>query len=94
MGLAEWAVSPYVVRDFFPHQQLLQNIVSSLRINIDLDRINEIQNLSPPKSKKDIRSFMEKINFVRRFVVDFAKIMKPIHKMLKSNETFQSNSTT
>lgn len=65
-------------------EDLLGHIDSSSRFGIEPDRVEAIQNLSLPKSKKDIQAFMGKINFVRRFVPDFSKIVKSIHKMLKN----------
>jgi hypothetical protein len=63
--------------------KILIHIVSYLRISIDHERVIAIQSLQSPSSKKEIQSFMGKINFVRKFIHDFAKMGKPIHNMLK-----------
>ena len=36
-----------------------------------------------------MQSFMGTINFVRRFVPDFAQIVKPLQQMVKQNEQFK-----
>ena len=36
-----------------------------------------------PRSRKGIQSFLGKVNFVRRFIPNFAKIVKDITRMLK-----------
>ena len=36
-----------------------------------------------------MQSFMGTINFVRRFVPDFAKIVKPLQKMVKKSVQFK-----
>eukprot|EP00253_Pinus_taeda_P017902 PITA_17902 len=59
------------------------HIVSVASVKIDLERVKEIQTLSVPRSKKDIQSFLGKINFVRRFIPNFAKLVKHITSTLK-----------
>ena len=39
--------------------------------------------ISIPKNKKEIQSFLGKINFLRWFIPNFAKIVKQITRMLK-----------
>ena len=38
-----------------------------------------------PGSKKEMRSFYDKINFVRKFITGFAEIVKPLNKMMKKD---------
>lgn len=59
------------------------NIVSAVGVKIDPERVKEIQTLSVPRSKKDIQSFLGKINFVRRLIPNFAELAKHITSMLK-----------
>jgi hypothetical protein len=63
--------------------KLLGHIVSVESMKIDLARVEEIQRLSLLRSKKDIQSLLDKINFVRRFVPNFVKLVKHITCMLK-----------
>jgi hypothetical protein len=74
--------------------KLLGHIVSDSGISIDPERVITIQNLQAPSSKKEIQSFMGKINFVRRFILDFARMVKPIHNMLKQDRSFSWNDDT
>jgi len=39
--------------------------------------------LSVPRSKRDIQSFLGKINFVRRFIPNFSELVKHITSMVK-----------
>jgi len=48
--------------------KLLGHIVSAAGVQIDPERVKAIQALTIPRSKKDIQSFLGKINFVRRFI--------------------------
>lgn len=63
--------------------KLLGHIVSATSVGIDLESVKEIQKLSVPRSKKDIQSFLGKINFVRRFIPNFVELVKHITSMLK-----------
>eukprot|EP00253_Pinus_taeda_P035119 PITA_35119 len=63
--------------------KLLGHIVSVVGVKIDPERVKAIQTLSVPRSKKDIQSFLGKINFVRRFILNFAELVKHITSMLK-----------
>lgn len=65
--------------------KLLGHVVSEVGINIDPERVKTISFVPAPTSKKSIQSFMGKINFIRRFIPNFAYIVKPIHNLLKAN---------
>ena len=62
--------------------KLLGHIFSAEGVNIDPVRVEAIQKLSIPRSKSDIQSFLGKINFVRRFIPNFSKLVKNITSML------------
>jgi hypothetical protein len=63
--------------------KLLGHIISVGGIKIDLERVYAIQKIDIPRNKKVIQSFIGKIIFLRRFVPNFAKIIRPITNMLK-----------
>jgi hypothetical protein len=63
--------------------KILGHIASIESVKIDLARVEEIQRLSLTRSKKDIQLLLGKINFVRRFVPNFAELVKHITCMLK-----------
>ena len=64
------------------------HIVSKEGIRIDPERLKAIQQLSLPMSKQGVRSFFGKINFIRRFILDFFEIKKSIVDMIKGNTNF------
>jgi hypothetical protein len=67
--------------------KLLGHIVLAEGIRINPSRVEEIQALSIPRSKKEVQSFLGKINFLRRFVPNFVEEVKLIIAMLrKGNE--------
>jgi ribonuclease HI len=65
--------------------KLLGHIVSADGVKIDPKRVEAIRNLSLPRSKKDIQSFLGTINFVRRFIGNFAELTKHITAMLRKD---------
>jgi hypothetical protein len=65
----------------------LGHIVLVEGVKIDPSRVEEIQTLSLPRSRKEVQSFLGKINFLRRFVSNFSELLKHITLMLiKGNE--------
>jgi ribonuclease HI len=65
--------------------KLLGHIVSPEGIKIDPERVKAIQQIDIPRNKKSIQSFIGKINFLRRFIPNFAEIIKHIIDMLKKD---------
>jgi hypothetical protein len=67
--------------------KLLGHIVSAEGERIYPSRVEVIQTLSLPRSRKEVQSFLGKINFLRRFVSNFSELVKLITTMLrKGNE--------
>jgi hypothetical protein len=67
--------------------KLLGHIVSAEGVRIDPSRVESIQTLSLPRSKKEVQAFLGKINFLRRFISNFVELVKHITTMLrKGNE--------
>jgi hypothetical protein len=67
--------------------KLLGHIVSAEGVRIDPSRVEAIQTLSLPRSRKEVQAFLGKINFLRRFVSNFVELVKHITTMLrKGNE--------
>jgi hypothetical protein len=68
-----------------PEGKLLGHIISAGGIKVDPKRVCAIQQIDIPRNKKDVQSFIGKINFLRRFVLNFVEILKPITNMLKKD---------
>ena len=56
---------------------------------IDLERVVTIDNIKICKNVKILQSLFGHFNFVRIFVSNFAKIIKPIAKMLKKGRKIE-----
>ena len=63
--------------------RLLGFIVSSRGIQVDPLKVEAIINLPPPHSLKQLQSLQGKSNFLRHFIVNYAKITKGFMRLLK-----------
>ena len=65
--------------------KLLGHLVSSDGIRIDLERVKSILKIILPRSKKDVQSFIGKINFLLWIIPNFVETIKQITTMLKKD---------
>ncbi|WZZ34801.1 hypothetical protein YC2023_018202 [Brassica napus] len=61
---------------------VLGHKISERGIEVDQAKIEVMARLAPPKTVKDIRSFLGHAGFYRRFIKDFSKIARPLTKLL------------
>jgi hypothetical protein len=54
-------------------------------VKIDPERVEEIKLIVFPRNKKEIQSFLGRINFLRRFVPNFVEMVRHITNMLKKD---------
>ena len=64
------------------------HIVSGKCLEVDKAKIEVIQNLPLPCTVKDLRSFLGHVGFYRRFIQDFAKVVKPLTTLLCKDKDF------
>ena len=62
-------------------------VVSKKGIEIDPDKIRAIQDLSPPRTQKEVRSFMGRLNYIARFISQMTTKCDPIFKMLRKHNS-------
>ncbi|XP_070013269.1 uncharacterized protein [Nicotiana sylvestris] len=68
-----------------PAEKLLGFIVSRRGIELDPSKVKAIQEFPPPKNKKDVMSFLGRLNYISQFIAEFAIICEPIFMMLKKD---------
>ena len=67
--------------------KFLGHIISKEGIKIDPNKVESILNIDTPRSKKEVQSFLGKMDFLRRFIPNLGEIIKYITNMLrKGNE--------
>jgi hypothetical protein len=72
--------------------KLLGHIILKEGIKIDPSRVEGIQKISTPHSKKEVKSFLGKANFLRRFIMNLVEIIKHITCMLRKGNEIKWNS--
>ncbi|XP_058733056.1 uncharacterized protein LOC131604643 [Vicia villosa] len=70
---------------------VLGHVVSERGIEVDKAKIKVIENLQPPKTVREIQSFLGHAGFYRRFIKDFSKISKPLTSLLMKDVEFNFN---
>ncbi|XP_077249459.1 uncharacterized protein LOC143888967 [Tasmannia lanceolata] len=65
--------------------KLLGFLVSQRGIEVDPQKIKAIQEMAPPKTEKQIRGFLGKVQYLRRFIAQLTTTCEPIFKLLKKN---------
>jgi hypothetical protein len=64
--------------------KLLGHIVSAKGVRIDPNRVEAIHTLSLHRSRKEVQALLGKINFLRRFISNFAELVKHIIATLRN----------
>ena len=67
---------------------VLGHVISSKEIEVDTAKIDIISKLPYPTNVNKIRQFLGHAGFYRRFIKDFAKIAKPLYKLLEKDAQF------
>ena len=65
--------------------KLLGLIVSQGGIEVDLTKVQAIRNMPALKTKKLVRSFLGRINYIARFIVQLTATCNPMFKLLKND---------
>ena len=71
--------------------KLLGFIVSQKGIEVDPDKVRAIQNMPAPKTEKEVRGFLGRLNYIARFISHLTATCKPIFKLLRKNQGVEWN---
>jgi hypothetical protein len=69
--------------------KLLGHIIAKDGVKMDPERVQAIQGVPFPQTKKSLQYFLGQIKFVRRFIPNLVETMKPILKLLKKYVKFE-----
>jgi len=72
---------------------VLGHIISDRGIELDKAKVELIAKLSPPRTIREVRSYLGHAGFYRRFIKDFFKISKPLCDLLAKNVPFECTSS-
>ena len=73
---------------FLSKMKFLGYLVDSVGLHPDPEKVEAIHSYKPPKTVKQVRSFVGMAQFYRRFVKDFSTIMRPIYALTNHNVDF------
>ena len=65
---------------------MLGLLVSDRRIEVGLSKIKATLEMPSPKSEKEIRGFLGRLQYINRFIAKLTSTYEPIFKLLRKNE--------
>jgi len=74
---------------WLPEVTYLGHVISKDGIAVKPERIQAILDWTPPKTVKQVRSFLRLASYCRRFIKNFSKIAKPLTNMLHKGVKFE-----
>ena len=73
------------MRFWSPSWEVVGFIVSRRGIEIDPSKIKAIQELPPLKTRKEVMSFLGRLNYIIRFIAQSTVVCEPIFRFLKKD---------
>ncbi|MCQ7416301.1 reverse transcriptase domain-containing protein [Salmonella enterica] len=67
--------------------KLLGFVVSHEGIRVDPDKVKAILEMPPPRTQKEVRGFLGRLNYIARFISHLTATCEPIFKLLRKNNT-------
>ena len=71
--------------------KLLGFVVSNKGIKVDPAKVKEIQEIPAPRTEKEVRGFLGRINYITRFISHMTATYEPIFKLLKKDQVVKCN---
>ena len=65
---------------------MLGHIVSEHGIEVDPKKIRAILDMPAPKTEREIRGFLGRLQYISRFIARLTDICKPIFRLLRKNQ--------
>ena len=72
-------------------KKLLGFLVSDRGIEVDLSKIKAILEMPPPRSEKEIRGLLGRLQYISQFIAKLTSTCEPIFKLLRKNEPYTCN---
>ena len=69
----------------------LQTVVSGKGIEVDPAKVKAIQEIPAPRTEKEVRGFLGRLNYISRFISHLAATYEPIFKLLKKDQVVKWN---
>ena len=66
--------------------KLLGHMVSERGIEVDLDKIRAILDMPAPRTEKEVRGFLGRLQYISRFIARLTDICEPIFRLLRNSQ--------
>ena len=66
-------------------------IVSNKGIEVDPAKVKAIQEMPAPRTEKEVRGFLGRLNYITRFISHLTPTCEPIFKLLKKDQVVRWN---
>jgi hypothetical protein len=66
-------------------EELLGFVVSNKWIEVEPDKIKAIKEMTASKTKKEVRGFLERLNYIAYFISQSTTTCDPIFRLLRKN---------
>ena len=70
----------------------LGHIITAKGIRADPSKISAVVNMPAPKNVKQLRAFLGKCNYYRKFIKDYSKQLSPLYELIKESSPCDWNS--
>ena len=70
-------------------RKFLEFLVHSKGIDVDLVKAMAIATMKPPTTIKELKSFLDKVSYIRRFIPSLILITLAFTKLLKKGQSFE-----
>nr|CAN74716.1 hypothetical protein VITISV_033046 [Vitis vinifera] len=67
-------------------EKLLGHMVSERGVEVDPDKIKVILDMPTPKTEKEIKGFLGRLQYISRFIARLTDICEPIFRLLRKNQ--------
>ena len=81
-------LQPPKCRFFQEEVAYLGHIVSHEGISVDPTKVDKVRHCPIPQNSKDVQQFLGLANYYRRFILGFAELAKPLHRLTERNASF------
>ena len=66
--------------------KLLGYMVSKRAIEVDLDKIRAILDIPAPRTEREVRGFLGRLQYINRFIARLTDICEPIFRLLRKSQ--------
>ena len=70
---------------------MLGFVVSDKGIQVDHAKVKAIQEMPAPKTEKEVKGFLGRLNYIARFISHLTATCEPIFKLLKKDQVVNWN---